>query len=106
MKAFLCSKAWEVFNDDKIKQILIFLNDVALCFFFGFLGVHRFYVGKNKTVNTATGEKSGEMLAVAKFAATNGQPELENQNPGGQSEGGNQGGGAGGDENPEQGLGF
>ena len=27
MKAFLCSKAWEVFNDDKIKQILIFLND-------------------------------------------------------------------------------
>lgn len=24
-------------------------------------------------VNTATGEKSGEMLAVAKFAATNGE---------------------------------
>ena len=57
-------------------------------------------------VNTATGEKSGEMLAVAKFAATNGQPEPENQNPGGQPEGGNQGGGEGGDENPGQGLGF
>ena len=57
-------------------------------------------------VNTTTGEKSGEMLALARFAATNGQPEPENQNPGGQSEGGNQGGGAGGDENPEQGLGF
>lgn len=25
------------------------------------------------SVNTATGEKSGEMLAVAKFAATNGE---------------------------------
>ena len=46
-------------------------------------------------VNTTTGEKSGEMLALARFAATNGQPE-----------GGNQGGGEGGDENPEQGLGF
>ena len=34
-------------------------------------------------VNTATGEKSGEMLAVAKFAATNEQPAPENQNPGG-----------------------
>ena len=57
-------------------------------------------------VNTTTGEKSGEMLALARFAATNGQPEPENQNPGGQPEGGNQGGGEGGDENPEQGLGF
>ena len=57
-------------------------------------------------VNTTTGEKSGEMLALARFAATNGQPDPENQNPGGQSEGGNQGGGEGGDENPEQGLGF
>ena len=57
-------------------------------------------------VNTTTGEKSGEMLALARFAATNGQPDPENQNPGGQSEGGNQGGGEGGDENPGQGLGF
>ena len=57
-------------------------------------------------VDVTTGEKSGDMLAVARFAATNGQPDPENQNPGGQSEGGNQGGGEGGDENPGQGLGF
>ena len=42
------------------------------------------------------------LLAVAKFAATDEQPAPENQNPGGQPEGG----GAGDDENPEQGLGF
>ena len=43
----------------------------------------------------ATGEKSGEMLAVAKFSSSDEQPAPENQ-----------GGGAGDDENPEQGLGF
>ena len=57
-------------------------------------------------VDTTTGEKSGDMLAVAQFAVSNGQPDPENQNPGGQPEGGNQGGGEGEDENPEQGLGF
>ena len=57
-------------------------------------------------VNTATGEKSGDMLAVAKFSSSDEQPAPENQNSGGQPEGGNQCGGEGGDENPEQGLGF
>ena len=57
-------------------------------------------------VNTVTGEKSGDMLAVAKFSSSDEQPAPENQNPGGQSEGGNQGGGDGEDEKPEQGLGF
>ena len=46
-------------------------------------------------VNTATGEKSGDMLAVAKFSSSDEQPAPETQ-----------GGGEGGDENPEQGLGF
>ena len=57
-------------------------------------------------VNTATGEKSGDMLAVAKFSSSDEQPEPENENPGGQSEGGNQGGGESGDDNPGGGLGF
>ena len=48
-------------------------------------------------VITSTGEKSGEMLALARFATTSGEnvPE-ENQNPGGNEQGGgDEGGGSG-----------
>ncbi len=57
-------------------------------------------------VDVTTGEKSGDMLAVAKFASSNEQPAPQDNNPGGQPEGGNEGGGESGGDNPGGGIGF
>ncbi len=57
-------------------------------------------------VNASTGEKSGDMLAVAHFEDSEEQPAPQDNNPGGQSEGGNQGGGESGGDNSGGGIAF